>query len=59
MTNWYVLTGGPSSGKITTVTLLRRRGFTTTIEHARHYIDLQRLGGRSIEEIRSRQLEGP
>ncbi len=57
MNNWYVLTGGPSSGKTTTVQLLRDRGYTTTIEHARHYIDLQRLGGRSVEEIRSRQLE--
>jgi predicted ATPase len=57
LTNWHVLTGGPSSGKTTTVTLLRKRGFTTTIEHARHYIDLQRLGGRSVEDIRSRQLE--
>ena len=57
VTNWFVLTGGPSSGKTTTVTLLRERGYTTTIEHARHYIDLQRLGGRSVDKIRSRQLE--
>lgn len=57
VSNWYVITGGPSSGKTTMVNLLRRRGFRTTIEHARHYIDLQRLGGHSIAEIRSRQLE--
>lgn len=55
MTRWYVITGGPSSGKTTTVDLLRRRGYRTTIEDARHYIDLQRLGGRTVEEIRSRQ----
>lgn len=56
-TNWCVLTGGPSSGKTTAVRLLQQRGYTTTIEHARHYIDLQRLGGHSVEEIRSRQRE--
>lgn len=57
MTNWYVITGGPSSGKTTTVQLLRERGHTTTIEHARHYIDLARISGQSVEEIRARQLE--
>ncbi|MRX44419.1 AAA family ATPase [Agromyces kandeliae] len=57
MTHWYVITGGPSSGKTTTVDLLRQRGYRTTIEESRHYIDLQRLGGRSVEEIRSRQAE--
>lgn len=57
MTNWYVITGGPSSGKTTTVDLLRKRGYTTTIEHARHFIDTQRVAGRSVEEIRANQLE--
>jgi predicted ATPase len=55
MTNWYVITGGPSSGKTTTVNLLRDRGFKTTIEHARHYLDTQRAGGRSVAEVRSNQ----
>jgi predicted ATPase len=57
VSNWYVITGGPSSGKTTTVDLLARRGYRTAIEQSRHYIDLQRLGGRSVEEIRSRQVE--
>ncbi|KZE92429.1 hypothetical protein AVP42_02583 [Agromyces sp. NDB4Y10] len=57
MSNWYVITGGPSSGKTTMVDLLRQRGYHTTIEHARHYIDLQRLGGRTVADVRSRQLE--
>ncbi|MGR0319339.1 AAA family ATPase [Agromyces sp. ZXT2-3] len=57
MTRWYVITGGPSSGKTTTVDLLRQRGYRTTIEESRHYIDLMRLGGHSVEEIRSRQGE--
>lgn len=57
MTNWYVITGGPSSGKTTTVNLLRDRGYTTTIEHARHYLDLQRIAGRTVEEVRAKQRE--
>lgn len=57
MTNWYVLTGGPSSGKTTTVNLLRERGFATTIEHARHYLDLKRIEGRTVEEVRARRSE--
>ncbi|MFJ6114182.1 AAA family ATPase [Agrococcus sediminis] len=57
MSNWYVITGGPSSGKTTTVNLLHERGYATTVEHARHYIDLQRIEGRSVEEVRGRQRE--
>jgi len=57
VSNWYVITGGPSSGKTTTVNLLRDRGYITTIEHARHYIDLQRIEGRTVEEVRARQRE--
>ena len=56
MTNWYVITGGPSSGKTTTVSLLKERGYKTTIEHARHYIDTQLVTGKTVEEIRSNQI---
>jgi len=56
-TNWYVITGGPGSGKTTTVNMLRKRGYKTTIEHARHYIDTQRITGRTVEEIRKNQIE--
>ncbi len=55
-TNWTVITGGPSSGKTTTIGILRRRGFTTTIEHARHFIDTMRVTGKSVAEIRSNQM---
>ncbi|MDO8572066.1 MAG: ATP-binding protein [bacterium] len=55
-TNWYVITGGPSSGKTTTVNLLKDRGYKTTIEHARHYIDTQKIAGKTVEEIRKNQL---
>lgn len=55
-TEWYVITGGPSSGKTTTVELLKKRGYTTTIEHARHYIDTKRITGKTTEEIRANRL---
>ena len=56
-TNWYVLTGGPGSGKTTTVELITSRGFKTTIEHARHYIKTQMQIGRTVEEVRKNQEE--
>ncbi|MES2766915.1 MAG: ATP-binding protein [Bacteroidota bacterium] len=56
-TNWYVITGGPASGKTTTVNLLREMGYITTMEYARHYINTQRLKGKSIEDVRKNQTE--
>lgn len=56
-TNWYVITGGPSSGKTTMVDMLSKRGYKTTIEHARHYLDTQRAEGRTVDEIRNNQKE--
>src|SRR3989338_9772708 len=56
LTNWYVITGGPSSGKTTTVNIINARGYKTTIEHARHYIDTQKITGKTVEEIRANQL---
>ena len=56
-TDWYVITGGPGSGKTTTVNLLAAKGYKTTIEHARHYIDTQLIKGRTVEEVRKNQTE--
>jgi len=56
-TNWCVITGGPSSGKSTVIRLLKDQGYETTVELARHYIDLQRMNGRSTEEIRANQRQ--
>lgn len=56
-TNWYVITGGPGAGKTTTVNILNARGFKTTIEHARHYLDTQRVKGRTVEEVRKNLRE--
>jgi predicted ATPase len=57
ITNWCVITGGPCTGKTTVVELLAQRGYKTTIEHARHYIDTQKIQGRTIEEIRENKKE--
>jgi len=51
--NWYVITGGPSTGKTTVVDILTKRGYKTTIEHARHYIDTMRIDGETVEEMRN------
>ena len=56
-TNWYVITGAPGSGKTTSINLLSKRGYKTTIEHARHYLDTQRIVGRSAAEVRKNQRE--
>lgn len=56
-TNWNVITGGPCTGKTTVIEILSRRGYKTTIEHARHYIDTQKITGRSVEEIRGNKGE--
>lgn len=57
ITNWCVITGGPCTGKTTVINLLSGRGYQTTIEHARHYIDTQKIGGRSVDEIRANKKE--
>lgn len=56
-TNWYVITGGPCSGKTTIVNMLAERGYKTTIEHARHYIDTQLADGKTVKEIRKHQRD--
>ena len=56
-TNWYVITGGPGSGKTTTVNQLNMLGYHTTIEHARHYIDTQMITGKTVNDIRENQKQ--
>lgn len=50
--NWYVITGGPSSGKTTLLAELEKLGHITVPEAARTYIDREIAKGFSIEQIR-------
>jgi predicted ATPase len=45
----YVLTGGPSSGKTTTILELRKKGFLIVEESARQVIEKQKAAGENIE----------
>lgn len=56
-TNWHVITGGPGSGKTTSLNHLNMLGYHTTIEHARHFIDTQMITGKTVEEIRKNRKE--
>jgi predicted ATPase len=56
-TNWNVITGGPCTGKTTVIDMLSKRGYQTTIEHARHYIDTQKINGKTVEEIRENKKQ--
>ena len=50
---WYVITGGPSSGKTTTIELLRGRGFHVTNEQASDIISEELAKGRTLLEVRA------
>lgn len=51
-TDWYVITGAPSSGKTKVIEYLAYLGAAVVPEVARVYIDVQLSKGRSLEEIR-------
>ncbi len=53
--NWYVISGGPASGKTTLIHLLGERGFATVHEHARQRIDRAVHEGLTVEEVRQDQ----
>lgn len=56
-TNWHVITGAPSCGKTTLITLLAERGYRTVAEGARLYMEREIGKGRTLEEIRANQGE--
>lgn len=51
--NWYVITGGPSTGKTTLLAELEKLGHKTIPEAARTVIDEALKKGISVEELRS------
>lgn len=52
MNTWYVVTGGPSTGKTTLLAELAQRGYQTTDEVARVYIDEARESGITVHDLR-------
>lgn len=55
--NWYVITGGPNSGKTTTIEHLAKRGYYTIPEYARLLIDRELAKGKTLEEIRKNEVK--
>lgn len=54
---WYVITGGPNSGKTTAINSLAELGYATVPEYARVYIDGELKKGKTIEEIRKDEIK--
>jgi predicted ATPase len=55
MTSWYVLTGGPSSGKTTILHLLNAKGFHVVPEAARVLIEQEIAQGKSPAQTRKNE----
>ncbi|RLJ01147.1 MAG: hypothetical protein DRP06_00160 [Candidatus Aenigmatarchaeota archaeon] len=56
-TNWYVLTGGPCSGKSKVIEYLKSKGYNTSKEFARKVIDKGIAKGKTVEEIRKDEIK--
>ena len=52
-TNWHVITGAPSSGKTTLINLMNEKGFKTSPERARQYIEMEVAKGHSLNEVQN------
>ncbi|MDI1353058.1 MAG: ATP-binding protein [bacterium] len=50
-TNWYVITGAPSSGKTTLINHLAMNGFSVAPEIARSHIELLLANNYTLDEI--------
>ena len=56
-TNWWIITGGPSTGKSAVIKNLDERGYKVMPEAARVNIDSKLDKGRTIEQIRADEVE--
>jgi len=54
---WYVITGGPCSGKTTIIKELRKIGYIVYPEAARIFIDKEIRKGRLLKEIRKNEAK--
>lgn len=50
--NWYVITGGPCSGKTTTLGVIEKMGYRVEYETARFWIEQELKKGKTLEEMR-------
>lgn len=50
-TRWYVITGGPGTGKTTVIDMLEARGYAILPEMARLHIDEELARGKTLEEM--------
>lgn len=57
MNNWYVITGGPCSGKSTILKALSKKGYSVIYEAARTFIDSEIKKGKTLSEIRKNELQ--
>lgn len=55
--NWYVVTGGPSTGKTTLLTEFAKHGFAIVPEAARTVIDEAIAAGQSVAALRANELQ--
>lgn len=51
--NWYVISGGPSSGKTTLISELAAKGYKTVDEAARFLIEQKLKESKSVEDIQN------
>ncbi len=56
-TNWYVLTGGPCSGKSKVLEYLKSKGYIISKEVARTLIDRGIANGKTVEEMRGDEIK--
>lgn len=54
---WYVITGGPSTGKSTLLKELESLGYTTLPEAARTVIDRAIATGKTVNELRANEAK--
>lgn len=55
--NWYVITGGPSSGKTTLIEQLAEHGYLVAPEIAREYIEQLLAHNRTLDSIKNNERQ--